>query len=373
MKHTVESAQASVWLWIKSNLYPCPTRYCANNVSIPLAGQSVFLLKSSISWLCRVHSQGCHTLKAAWTWSWCASPSRADPTDTAPWSLVMHRGSPDLEQAAQAEKVSTFTESWKVLRAIKIWVCKLPEKEHSENPCHNHERLHQCYIMEICWDSFLFHFALSSPYHQHFPPTSNFALCGCFLCGYSIWHLYFIIFSSSKTSHSHINSFLSPLCPLFPSSPLARERCSFLCFLEGRAESGLVGAEHVLTAFREKGRKKETLLHRPLILLFSVLSFSSLYSKDQHKKIWINAEIFLGDRSTTPDMLNTIGFLHCSAPDLCEFFKPAATFWCHGNQIHYISGLSHRDKWVHGSNGHTITSHQFIPFSCSWLFLRYVT
>lgn len=105
---------------------------------------------------------------------------------------------------------------------------------------------------------------------------------------------------------------------------------------------------------------------------FLVQSFSSPYSKDQHKEIWINAEIFLCDRSTTPNMLNMNWFLHCSAPDLCEFFKPAVTFWCHGNQIHYISGLSHRDKWVHGSNGRTITSYQFVQISCSWLFLRRV-
>lgn len=143
-----------------------------------------------------------------------------------------------------------------------------------------------------------------------------------------------------------------------------------MSFLEGRAESGLVGAELVLTAFREKGRKAETRIHRPLILLFSVLSFSSPYSKDQHKEIWINAEFFLGDRSTIPDTLNTDWFLHCSAPDLCEFFKPAVTFWCHVNQIHCISELSHRDKRVHGSNKHTITSHRFSWFSCSWLFLR---
>uniref|UniRef100_A0A8D2N6P1 Uncharacterized protein n=1 Tax=Zonotrichia albicollis TaxID=44394 RepID=A0A8D2N6P1_ZONAL len=87
------------------------------------------------------------------------------------------------------------------------------------------------------------------------PPLFNFALRGCFL-----------------SSHSLINPFLCPLC-------------SFVSFLEGRAESGLVGAEHVLTAFREKGRKAERLIHRPLILLFSVLLFSSPYSKDQHKEI----------------------------------------------------------------------------------------
>lgn len=301
----VESAQASVWLWIKNKLYPCPTRCCANNVSIPLAGCSVILLKSCSSWLCRIHSQGCHTL---WRQHGPGLDVPAHPEETsretAPWNSVIHRDSPDLEQAALAEKVSTFTESGKVFRANKISVCKLPAREHSENPRHNHKRLHQCYIMEICWDSFLFHFALSSPIINIFLPSLlNFALRGCFLCDYSLWHLCSIIFSS-KASHSLINPFLCPLSPLFPSSPLAntqKDAVLCLCWKEGLSQ-----AWWELSMFLQHSQKKgERVWDIDTRVINSLVqSFSSPYSKDQHKAIWINAEIFLGDRSTTPDMLN---------------------------------------------------------------------
>lgn len=149
------------------------------------------------------------------------------------------------------------------------------------------------------------------------------------------------------------------------------ESCSFVSFLERRrAESGLLGDEHVLPGFIEKGREKgfETLIHGPLSLLFRHFLLIANISTRRIRHL-NRAEILLGDKSTTPDILSLYRFSHCSdtesAPDLYEAFRPAITFWWHSKQIQYRSSISHSDKSMPGNNGRAITSNQFTHFSCS--------
>lgn len=197
-------------------------------------------------------------------------------------------------------------------------------------PAYNHKRLHQCFIMEICWDSFLFHFALSSPLSSAF--SSHLCLALLFMGVLSVATPSDIIFAFH---HFLITSLSLPYqcfsCPLsfvsYFSLGQHTESCSSMSFLERKADSGLLGAEHVLPEFTDKEREKElkTLIHGPLSLLFS--HFLLPITKIDTRRIRSESvqKFYLVTKAQLQIFLAWSDFLHCSAPWSLWSFQT----WCH--------------------------------------------
>ena len=131
--------------------------------------------------------------------------------------------------------------------------------------------------MEICWDSTLFHFALSSPslssaFSSHLSLDLLFErVCSVATPPHIIFLFHYFPIKSLSFPYRYMSlpsvSFVS-----YFSSGQRIESCSFVSLLERRrAESGLLGDERVFPGFTEKEREKgfETLIHGPLSLLFS--------------------------------------------------------------------------------------------------------
>lgn len=156
-------------------------------------------------------------------------------------------------------------------------------------PLYNHKRLHQCYIMEICWDSFLFHSALpslslSSAFSSHL--SLALLLLGVFSVAVASDIIFLFHYFLLKSLSLPYKCFSLPSLPFVFCFSFGRctESCSFVSFLERkRAKSGLLGSEPVLSGFMQKGR--DSVWDTDTWTIKSIVwSFSSPHSKDQHKE-----------------------------------------------------------------------------------------
>lgn len=143
------------------------------------------------------------------------------------------------------------------------------------------------------------------------------------------------------------------------------ERCSFLFFLERRAESGLVGAEYVVT--QKKGERAWDIDTRAINCLVHFLLFIAKISTRRSELMlnffWVT-EVQLQICLTWTDFYTVLPLTSVNFSNQLWLFGVVVTRF-----IISVGYHTERDKWVHGSNGHTITSHQLVRFSCSWLFL----
>lgn len=198
------------------------------------------------------------------------------------------QGSPDLEHAALAKKVSTSTEAGKVFRDIKTWLCNLSARE-----ClwESLSVIIKGFISMTLWkfgETPLCFILLSLPLSLQSAFSSHLSLALFFVGVFSVATPSDIIF----VLHYFLTKSLS--CPYkclsLPSVSFVSyfsfgqhtESCSFVSFLERRAESGCWELDMF---FQSPQRERERAWDIDTwTIKFLVQSFSSPRSKDQLKE-----------------------------------------------------------------------------------------